>query len=120
MTAVSLVQAARVDLTVYRGDAISWPIVYKDPSNAPINNTGWTAELNFRTALGGDIMLSLSSAAGDIVIGGSNGTFTVNMTDKQAALLEGNGVYDLWVVPTSGAGFHLLTGSVTVTQSVTP
>lgn len=119
--AVSLVQAARVDLTVFRGDAITWPVIYKNPSNtAPIDITGWTAELNFRAAPGGAILLTLSSAAGDIANGGSNGTFTVSCTVAQARQLTQNGVYDLYVVPPNGAGFHLLAGTVTVTQSVTP
>lgn len=75
-----------------------------DPlSGGPQNVTGWTALLQFRTSPGASLILSLTDTTG-IVVGTTDGTFTINLSSAQTLLLSNTPQckYDLRV--TSGAG----------------
>lgn len=83
----------------------SWTntFTWLDPStNLPINLTGYTAKLQFRWVFGDpSVQLELTQASG-IVLGGTAGTITINITDTQTtalalALPRTRGLYDLFL-----------------------
>lgn len=90
-------------------------------ATAPVNVTGYTAELQLRS-LPSDptAVLSLSTANGAITVTGSTGQFAVHATAAQTTNIdEGTYYYDIEI--TSGAGIvtRLAQGQIVVTPEVT-
>lgn len=88
-------------------------------TQTPVNNTGYTATLTVRVSPTTLPMLTLSTP-GDIAVGGANGVFTITCTSLKAAGLVRSGLYDLFVTPPGGPGFHLLRGKATVDLAIAP
>ena len=106
--------------TIDQGSVWSVIFVYKDPSDNPINLTGYTAAMQLRQSYDSTAAdLTLTTANGGIVIIGATGTVTVTATDEQTeALSPGYYVYDLELV--SGANVsRLVQGQITVAEQVT-
>ena len=105
------------DITIEQGAAFLQSFVIKDGSGAVIDLTGCTASMQIRPALGMPAIVSLTTANGGLVLGGTNGTITpVFATD---ALNPGKYVYDLKLVDSGGEPFRLLQGFVCVSSEVT-
>lgn len=106
--------------TIDQGAVWSVIFVYKDPSDNPIDLTGYTAAMQLRQSYDSAAAdLTLSTANGGIAITGATGTITVTATDEQTgALTPGYYVYDLEL--TSGANVsRLVQGQITVAEQVT-
>lgn len=91
--------AATWNIVCDQGKTLSRTIRYgtKDPAGTftPFDNTGYGARMMWRKSFGSAVALSISSAGGEISLGGANGeiSFTIDAADMEA--LIGNYVYDL-------------------------
>lgn len=114
--------AAVYDITIEQGSVFELNLVYKDNAGTPINLTGYSARMQVRQKYSSTTpVLSLVSPT-NITLGGALGTIAVKAAATATADLGiKTGVYDLELVPPSGAGdaFRLVEGSVVVTPEVT-
>jgi len=115
--------AANYTITIEQGSVFDLNLVYKDSNEVPINLTGYSARMQVRQKYSSpDPLLSLSTLDGSITLGGALGTIHAKATASMTqALTIKQGVYDLELVPPSGAGdaFRLVEGIVIVTPEVT-
>lgn len=90
-------------------------------ATAPVNVTGYTAELQMRS-LPQDptAVLTLTSASGAITLGGTNGQVAVHATAAQTrAIDEGTYYYDIEITSGGGIVTRLAQGQIVVTPEVT-
>ena len=90
-------------------------------ATAPVNVTGYTAELQMRS-LPQDptAVLTLTSASGAISITGASGEFAVHATAAQtSAIDEGTYYYDIEITSSTGIVTRLAQGQIVVTPEVT-
>jgi len=112
--------AGEYSFTIESGTDWTLTLTYKDASGTAINNTSYTANMDIRSALAGSLIKNLSSAGGEITIGGSNGRIVLALTDTEtSALTAGRYVYDLELTDTSSNTIRLIEGNVTVKGQVT-
>jgi hypothetical protein len=105
------------DLEIDQGADFEVTFTYCDPTETPIDVTGWTALLQLRTSPGSVVLLSLTDSAG-ITVGTTDGTFAVAMTADQTAALDQDCCYDLLVTDTGGTKTRLVEGSVSVDLAI--
>jgi hypothetical protein len=88
--------------------------------NTPVDMTGMAARMSIKTKVGGELLLSLTSLNGDIVVDEVNCTITLKLTaEVTAALTWKGGFYDLEMVAIDGSVTRLLQGKVRVVDEVT-
>lgn len=95
---------------------------YTDASQTSlVDLSGYTAAMQLRPySSSPDLVLSLSSPAGGITLGGALGTIRILISHiVTATLLPGKLVYDLEMSDSSGAVARLLRGDVHVVAEVT-
>lgn len=112
--------AGTYDLVIECGATFRRVFTWKDEAGSAINLTGYTAQMQIRKKKDGDILFTLTSADGDIVLGGAAGTITVEIPAAEILnTLPAAGVWDIEL--TSGSGFvtRLLEGAVTFSKQVT-
>jgi hypothetical protein len=87
------------DITLKKGTSFNLPIVYNDPTGAPINLTGYTARMQVRPYEGGPLVTELNTTNGCISIAAPvSGTLLLSMTPAAtAALPTGQYQYDLFI-----------------------
>lgn len=113
--------AGLYDITIEAGATFRLAITWKDDAGVPINLTGYSARMQVReTYEATDTILSLTSGAGDIVLGGSAGTVivTVQATTTQK-LFHSYAVYDLELEASNGVVTRLLQGNAIISREVT-
>ena len=110
----------RYNIKVYQGSTFSLAPQWKIDSNY-VNVTGYSANMVVRNSpTSSTSIITLSSNNGRIVIGTTNGKFTLNITaGDTTALAAGQYVYDLEVTDTAGIVTRLLEGGFTVYEGVT-
>lgn len=88
---------------------------------APKNLTGYTARLQIRPAVNSaTVLFEMTSANGDIVLGGTEGSATLTLTATQtSALTFSSGVYQLELVSAGAVVKRLAGGVVTLSKEVT-
>ena len=103
-----------------QGTTIERVVTWTDPAGTPIDVTGYTAAMQIRENYESVTpILSLASPA-DITIGGTDGKFTIRVTDTvMAGLAPGKYVYDFEVTSPGGAVTRLLEPSLVITPEVT-
>lgn len=107
-------------ITVYQGATFSRVFTWKDGAGSLINLTGYTARLQARSSVDSTSTLcSLTSAGGDITLGGAAGTITVVMSAATTAAITQSGVYDLELIDGSGNVTRLLEGVFRLIREVT-
>jgi hypothetical protein len=114
--------ANRYDIQINQGATFSLAATWKDSAGTPVNLTGYTARMQVRTAYDATAtILNLTSAAGDITLGGSAGTITITVSATATAALTAPwaGAYDLELVSGGGVVTRLLEGSASVSPEVT-
>lgn len=88
----------------------------------PVDLTGASALMHVRAKPDSpDILLTLSTANGRILLGGTAGTIALLMTDEDTALITGwkAGVYDLKLTFADGTSIYFVEGSITADYKVT-
>lgn len=114
---------AKYNISLQQGASFERKFVWKGANKRPINLTGWSAVLQVRVGPGQPILIELSTANGGIELGGIQGTIKVKLSATQTqALTFTSAVYDLKLIPPSGAGTldrRLMEGKVTLSPAVT-
>lgn len=112
----------RRNLTIYQGASFDELFTWKaGKPPTPVDLTGCSALMHVRAQLdSADVLLTLSTAAGGIVLGGTAGTVRLLLTPTAtAALTWQRGVYDLEISFGAGSVRRLLRGNVKVDREVT-
>lgn len=109
------------DITIEQGATFKLNIIWRDPAEAPINLTGYTARMQVRQRYASDDpLLNLTTENGGITLGGVAGTIAVVASAAATADISVRaGVYDLEVVSAGGEVTRLIQGCVTITPEVT-
>lgn len=86
----------------------------------PQSLVGYIARLTIKNRVGGDVLLALTSVAGDIVLDDTAKTITINLSATvTAALTWKTGVYDLELESDDGVVTAVLEGTVAVSNEIT-
>lgn len=114
--------AGQHDITIEQGATFRLSLVWRDSAGALIDVTGYTARMQVRRrhTTEDPPALSLTSAAGDIVLGGAAGTIVITAAATVTDDIDfKTGVYDLEMEDVDGFVTRLIEGSVTITPEVT-
>lgn len=79
---------ARVPLHIKQGATFSKVFTINVSPDTALDLTGWTARMKARERVGGTQVFSLTSAGGDIELGGEAGTVTVTISDEATAAYD--------------------------------
>lgn len=103
-----------------QGATFTREITWLDAEGNPVDLTNYSARMQVRaTAASASTLLSLTSAGGDISLGGTAGTITITVTaTATAAVAAGCYVYDLELVD-GATVYRILQGDFTVDAEVT-
>ena len=93
-----------------QGATFSFPLALTDSTGNPLNLTGYSAEMQVRTTVGipnndtcPNLVLSMSSGAGSIVLGGTAGTVVATAPASITSTLPiGQFYYDLVLTASGG------------------
>lgn len=112
--------ATRKDLTIEQGATFELVVEVTD-NGMPVNLTGATARMQIREDVRStNVLKSLTSPSGGLVITPATGLITIKMTDEETAVLTWlRGVYDLEVEFSNGEVNRVLRGDVWVSLEVT-
>jgi hypothetical protein len=90
-------------------------------SSTPIDLTGFTAEMQIRSNIqSATVLYTASTANGDIVLGGIDGTVVLTIAATDTAAFDWTrGVYDMNLTSSGGVVTRLVQGSVVVSPEVT-
>jgi hypothetical protein len=108
------------DITIEQGATFQLSATWKDSAGVPVNLTGYSARMQVRPSYESEETLaSLTSAGGNITLGGALGTIiaTISATDTQKLNIQ-EGVYDL-ELEIGGVVTRLLQGKATISWEVT-
>ena len=105
------------DLEVYQGTDFIFPFTIKE-SGAVKNLTGYTAQMQIRDSDNEELFLELTTENSKLSITPADGLITITISDVETKALK-NGVYDLFLINSSGEKFAYLTGNVIITPSIT-
>jgi hypothetical protein len=106
----------RYDIELYQGDTFSFSLVLKN-GGTPINVTGWTAQAQIKK--------SSDNTPGEtpslsVVVGTSDGKFTISLTDTGTAALQGATEYKYDVQLSDGTEKRtFIGGTIKVTEDIT-
>jgi hypothetical protein len=86
----------------------------------PFDLTGYTASMQIRPYPLSSTLYYDVAAAGDITLGGTAGTIAITIPASVTETFTWfNGVYDLFLTDSSGNAYRTLSGTVSVTPTVT-
>jgi hypothetical protein len=91
-----------IDYEVWQGDTFAPGIITADISGTPINFTGYSAKIELRGLITGDVALTLTSPSSGITLS-SAGVITITMTAAQTDALLGDYKYDLQITSPTAA-----------------
>ena len=113
--------AGKYDIVIEQGADFSYNVTWNDQTGAPVNLTGYSAAMMVRNSYNdASPILSLTSAGGQITLGGAAGTIAISASNTlTAALPASNGFYDLELTSAGGTITRLMQGKVTITPQVT-
>lgn len=97
--------------------------VWQDSSGTPIDLTGYSAKMQVRAAVDGNVIVEKSSGAGSIALGGAAGTVDYTFTSAETVTLgtaaPRGAVHDLVLTSGGGVVTKLFKGRITVDPAVT-
>jgi len=105
---------------IEQGATFQQTLTLKDSSDAVINLTGYTAEMDLRKNQDdSNEVITLTTANSRITMGGVAGTIilTISATDS-AALSVGDGVYDLEITDSNGKVDRIMEGTYSIRGNV--
>lgn len=112
----------RYDIVIRKGDTYRKPLVFGGAGFTPTDLTGFTARLDIRDPDTGALLVSLTTTNGKIIMGDTDLTVTLYLTDTETKdLAWSRGVYDFELKDTPGTGdvVTYLEGEVCVVDEVT-
>jgi len=112
--------AGTYNFTIEQGVTFTLSLTYTDPSDTPIDLTGYTARMMIKEAASkGGAIIDATTENGKITLGGVEGTVDVVIAASETANLPAKDcVYDIELV--SGASVaRLIQGTISVSAGVT-
>lgn len=107
------------DFTFDQGTTIRRRLTWKR-NGSPMDLTNWTARMEIRAKLKGELLFRLDTTNGRIVLGGPMGTIDLHITAEESTLWEfKSAVYDLELIEANGDVGRCIQGKVKVSQEVT-
>ena len=112
--------AGTYSITLDKGASYDQVFVWKDSNSDPVDLTGYSASMVIRRgATGNPVLATLSTDSGQITLGDSAGTITVEMSPVATdALPAGQHSYVLELTSASGYVTRLLKGIIVVVSEV--
>lgn len=122
--------AIRLDLTrdnpdgnfaIEQGASFNMVLTWNDTSSGnPYDLTGYTAKMKIRKNVGSPTTLASWTQASELVLGGTAGTITFNVTAAATSALDWQGlaVYDLTLTSSGGVATRLIEGNVELAKEV--
>jgi hypothetical protein len=109
------------DDAIEKGATFRQVLTWFDSLGAPVNLTGRTARMQVRKGMKSPlVVLDLTTENGGLVLGGSAGTITINISAAQtSAVAIAAGVHDLEVVGADGTVVRLFQGEAEFSPEVT-
>ena len=113
--------ASTYDLYIEQGATWLKTITWNDSDGVPIDLTGYTARMQFRSSVTSSTILATATTEnGKITLGGALGTIVITFSATDTTAFEFvSAVYDLELVSSSGFVTRLLEGGVEVSKEVT-
>lgn len=113
--------AGYYDLLIEQGATLVKPLVWKDSTGTPVDNTGYTARLQVRPHKSSTtVIVEASTDNGYITMGGADGSILIEIpADITAAITATRGAYDLELTDPTGVVTRLLEGGVEISKEVT-
>lgn len=107
-------------LTIYQGSVFSEVITWS-PGGTLADLTGYSARMQIRSRVDGQIIADLTTDNGKIAINGAAGKVTLTLTAVETAAIVTGGVYDLELLPAgeNADAIRILEGVVTLSKEVT-
>ena len=106
------------NITLYQGATFTRQLIWKDENDALVDLTSYTARMQIRKKIDGDLLETLTTENGGITLGGAAGTIDLLISATATALIDNNGIYDLELI-TGSTVTRLVKGSVTLDREVT-
>lgn len=114
-----MLRPARYDFTIFQGATFDRTITWRDGNGQEVNLTGYTARLQVRDRVGGEVLLDLSTGDG-ITLGGPAGTIALAISAVDTAALRfSQAVYDLELTSAGDEVTRLMQGKVLLSPEVT-
>lgn len=123
---------ANLTLSIWAGQTFQDVLTLQDPTGAPINLTGYTAQMMARQYVeqANPAYLNWTTAAGNIVLGGSAGTITFAVPAATTAGLAAAAgvpnpqdiqqwVYDMVLTSSTGIAERIIQGALVIYPAVT-
>lgn len=112
-------KALNVDMFIEVGATFDPVLTYSDADGNPIDNTDWTAMLEFRDPDENNVLDTLTDTTG-IVLGGANGDITFNVTKAMNIEYDwpNNAVYDLFLNDGT-KDYRIIWGSASLLDRIT-
>lgn len=112
-------QTVFVDFEEYEGDTLAMVFAWKDSSGVLTNLAGYSAKMDIKVDTDSPSLLTLTDA-GSITLGGTPNNLIVELTPTQTKQLgTGSFVYDIEITNSLGKVNTLVSGKITLKQSVT-
>lgn len=113
--------AAVYDLFIEQGATFVKTITWKDSAGDPVNLTGYTARMQFRSSVNSSTVLATATTEnGRITLGGAAGTIDIEFDEAYTTSFQFvSAVYDLELESATGFVTRLLEGGVEVSKEVT-
>ena len=114
-------KAGTLHLTIEQGATFNPVLTWKDQAGTPIDLTGYTARMQIRATVDSSTVIhELSTANGELTLGGTAGTITFGIpAATTAGFTFDEAVYDLELTDASGVVTRLLKGNVYLSPEVT-
>jgi len=110
---------AVIHLQIEQGAKFHKTLYYK-PNNVAADLTGYTALMQIRDAVGGEILSEFTTDDNSIVITAEEGKIElIKTTAETSAMTFTSGVYDISLIDADGEALRLARGAVSVGQAIT-
>lgn len=105
---------AAINIVAQQGRTLTFELVWAN-DGTPCDVTGYTALMQVRTKAAGDAVLTLASGGSGIVVGTTDGKFTVTATAAQMNFVVQSYVYQFVIfTPSTALPTNLAAGAFTV------
>jgi len=114
------VTAERLDIVIEQGTTFILELTYLDANDAPIDLSGYTAQMQIRPQHGSPVVLAEFSTSETSIIMTGAGIISIQISDEETRAYKWKrGVYDLEITSGGGIVTRLIEGSASVTPEVT-
>ena len=109
------------NFTIEQGATFTRTFKYKQSDGTPFDLTEYSARMDIRTSIGGDLLASTSTGTITLTVGGTNGEIDLTITPSVSSTFTfDTAVYDLEIF-TSGNTIvnRLLSGKIKLSKEIT-